>query len=70
MSRILQEVLKTDKRVHLATDTYLDDILVNEDVATAEEVSRHLRNFGLEAKPAEALQGSLVSGCSVLRLVN
>ena len=68
MSRILGEVLKLDEKVHRATDNYLDDIIVNQDIATAEVVSRHLLSFGLVTKPAEALcDGARVLGLWVKR---
>ena len=68
MNRILQEVLALNDRVRLATDNYLDDIVVNEDVASADLVKRHLQNFGLEVKPFEDFnEGSKVLGLAVKR---
>jgi ribonuclease HI len=62
MMRILREVLSKDERIERATSHYIDDIMVNEDVASAEEVVAHLARFGLEAKTPEALAGGRVLG--------
>ena len=54
--RILREVLAKDDRIQRATDNYVDDIIVREDIATAEEVIHHLKKFGLDTKPSESLE--------------
>ena len=71
MSRILEKVLSLNDKIQSGTDNYLDDILVNEDVVSAEEVSRHLARFGLEAKPPERIgEGGKVLGLAVKRSGN
>jgi len=64
MKAVLAKVLSQDNTIQQATSPYLDDIFVNEDVASAEQVERHLCQFGLECKPAERL----ASGAKVLGL--
>lgn len=68
MSRILRKVLSLDGRIEKAADSYLDDILVNEDVVSASVVRQHLHKHGLESKPAAILcEGSKVLGLEVER---
>ena len=63
LSKILETVLSLNDTVREATDNYLDDLLVNEDVASAEFVRLHLQKFGLEAKPPVSLRdGAKVLG--------
>lgn len=47
MSKILKTVLSKDEKIKRATSSYVDDILVNELVASADEVISHLNKFGL-----------------------
>ena len=62
MMKILKEVLGRDERIGRATDHYVDDIIVREEIATAEEVVEHLRRFGLETKEPETLAGNIILG--------
>jgi len=50
MTSILSKVLSLDDRVRRATDHYIDDIVVQESIASAEEVRQHLAKYGLEMK--------------------
>lgn len=70
MSRIVNEVLSLDEKVRQGTDSYIDDIIVNEAVVSAEEVGAHLRAHGLIAKPPEELEGAKVLGLHVQRNTN
>lgn len=65
MGRILKEVLRLDERVKRGTDSYIDDIIVNEEVISADEVVKHLARFGLETKPPVELCGGKVLGLSL-----
>jgi len=66
MKAVLAKVLSQDENIQQATSPYLDDIFVNEDVASAERVQRHLLEFGLTCKPAERLaSGTRVLGLNV-----
>jgi len=62
MSLILKKVLSIDPIICKATDHYIDDIFVNEDMVTAFEVSAHLQRYGLEAKPPKDVENSKVLG--------
>ena len=70
MTKILKTVLAKDRRIEEGTDTYIDDIIVNENVVTAKEVIAHLRKYGLDAKPPEELDGGRVLGLSLNRNAN
>ena len=65
--RILREVLAKDDRIQRATDNYVDDIIVREDIATAEEVIHHLKKFGLDTKPPESLESGRILGLQLKR---
>ena len=47
------------------TDSYIDDIIVNEDVVSVEDVVNHLAQYGLEAKWPEPLDGARVLGLTL-----
>lgn len=65
MTAIVNRVLGLDKSVRAGTDSYIDDIVVNEEVVKAERVVSLLRQYGLEAKPAVSLSGARVLGLRV-----
>lgn len=67
MSKILGEVLSRDKLVSRGTSSYIDDIIVNENIVSVEKVVDHLKRFGLETKPPEDLEGGRVLGLSLYR---
>lgn len=67
MSKILQTVLAQDDKVKSGTDSYIDDIIVNENEVSVTDVVVHLAKFGLEAKHPEDLDGGRVLGLSLLR---
>ncbi|CAM1316345.1 Uncharacterised protein r2_g2574 [Pycnogonum litorale] len=64
MRSVLAKVLAQDARIQQAASPYIDDIYVNEDIATVKCVQEHLAMYGLECKPAERLS----SGAKVLGL--
>lgn len=70
MTKILKTVLAMDDRVQRGTDSYIDDIIVDETIITAGEVADHLLRYGLETKPAEALEGTRVLGLLISRDAN
>ena len=65
MTKILNKVLSLNDRVRRGTDSYIDDIIVDEGVVSAEDVVSHLALYGLEAKPPESLDGGRVLGLSL-----
>ena len=64
MKAMLAKVLAQNEDVQRATSLYLDDVFVNENVASAQQVQDHLSRFRHVCKPAERL----ASGARVLGL--
>ena len=54
MTSILRKVLSSDPQISRRTDSYIDDIAVNEAVVSSSEVCKHLRKSGLEPRDADA----------------
>ena len=46
-----------DPNIQQGTDHYIDDIIVDESIVSAEEVATHLGKYGLATKPPEAVDG-------------
>ena len=67
MSEILSKVLAQSEPVKLGTDHFMDDIMVQESIVTAEEVAVHLQQYGLVTKPPESLDGGRVLGLEPAR---
>ena len=68
MKAVLNKVLEQDKEVRAGTSAYVDDILVDEGLVSAERVATHLRAFGLETKQPERVDdGMRVLGMHVQR---
>ena len=63
MTKILKTVLGTNDKIANGTDSYIDDIIVDESKVSAHDVIEHLSKYGLEAKPSQYL-----CDCSVLGL--
>ena len=55
MKKVLSMALGQDQRIASATSPYVDDIFVNEDVATAAEVKDHLERHDLVCKTPESV---------------
>lgn len=53
MSTILRKLLSLDPHVEAATDQYIDDIFVNENIMSVAEVNVYLARFGLQIKTPE-----------------
>jgi len=64
MKAVLAKVLAQDEIIQRATSPYLDDIFVNESMASAQQDEGHLSQFGLVCKLAQRL----ASGARVLGL--
>lgn len=62
MTKILKTVLGKRKDMEAGTNSYIDDILVDETVVTAAEVVEHLAKFGLATKTPEPLEGGTALG--------
>ena len=67
MAKILKTVLGKVDRMESGTDSYIDDILVDETVVSAAEVAEHLRAYGLATKPPEPLEGGAALGLKLRR---
>lgn len=65
MSKVLKHVLSKSNIVKSATKSYIDDILVNENIVTADAVIKHLNEYGLVTKNAEPLEGGAALGLSL-----
>ena len=66
MRAVIREVLARDPDVDRAVLPYADDLLVNEDVVSAERVVAHLKDHGLECKPPQrAADGARLLGLRV-----
>ena len=53
MKAVVHTVLEQDPIIQRAVLPYVDDLLVDEDVASAERVIEHFAEYGLECKPPE-----------------
>ena len=69
MSKILKTVLKKDEQIYRATDSYIDDLLVDEKMVSAQKLIHHLKKFGLITQEPEPLEGGAAL-CLRLKLVN
>jgi len=67
MSAVLNKVLSSDPDIADATDSYVDDIIVNNDKVSNESVLKLLQEFGLEAKEPESLDGGRALGLRVTK---
>lgn len=67
MARILKTVLGKGEEMAAATNSYIDDILVDETVVTAAEVVEHLATFGLATKQPQQLEGGAALGLRLER---
>ena len=67
MAAVLKTVLKKGSKTKEATDSYIDDIMVDVTKISTKEVVEHLKGFGLTAKSPESLDGGAALG---LKLMN
>lgn len=65
MSAIVAKVLSMDEQVQKATDSYIDDIIINESMLSPDRVVSLLNRYGLETKAVENLVGARVLGLQV-----
>ena len=66
MKAVVRAVLEQDPSVERAVLPYVDDLLVNEDILSAERVIEHFAEYGLECKPPErAAVGTRLLGLRV-----
>lgn len=67
MTAIVNYILEKDPAVRAGTDSYIDDIVVNQNIVQVERVEQLLQQYGLEAKPAVPLSGSRVLGLRIFQ---
>ena len=67
MAAVIKFVLSSNPFEENATDSYEDDIFVDLNKVSSQEVLRVLGDFGLQAKPAEPLCGGRVLGLRVFK---
>ncbi len=67
MAAVVHKVLAQDPDVRAGTDSYVDDIIVNERVVPSSRVQEVLARHGLESKEPESLNGGRVLGSRVKR---
>ena len=66
MKAVVKTILAQDPKIESAVLPYVDDLLVNEDLVSAEQVAAHFAAFGLECKqPARAADGARLLGLRV-----
>jgi hypothetical protein len=65
MTAVVNAVLSSDPDVMQGTDSYIDDIVVNENIVSCERVQSLLMNYGLQAKSPESLIGGRILGLRV-----
>jgi len=67
MSSILRKVFSLDPSIEKGTDSYIDDIIVNNDIVSTKCVMDHLKRYGLETKEPESIDDARVLGLKVGR---
>jgi len=70
MSAVLGKVLSLDDRIRNATDHYIDDIAVDTEIISVEEVVAHLARYGLTTKSPEPIGSANILGLKVDRKAN
>lgn len=68
MCSIVNKVLSMDNQVSQGTSSYVDDIIVNENIVDTKTVIELLELYGLVTKPAETLDGSRVLGLRLTKV--
>ena len=63
--RCVNKVLSIDGEVRAGTDSYIDDIVVNELVVPRSRVVELLQKYGFTSNPAEQFDGARVLGIQV-----
>ena len=66
MKAVVKAVLERDDRLVRGVLPYVDDLLVDEDIVSADEVVQHFQSYGLECKPPQrAADGARLLGLHV-----
>ena len=67
MSSVVRRILSLNPRIAAATDHYIDDIIVDLDAVSMDEVIKHLKLYGLETRAPENLEKARVLGLQLGR---
>ncbi|XP_047129445.1 uncharacterized protein LOC124809405 [Hydra vulgaris] len=70
MTKILRKVLSLDKVVESGTDSFIDDIVVNNNIVSNCRVQELLKKYGSDSKLSEKLVGGRVLGLRVYKQNN
>ncbi|XP_004209839.1 uncharacterized protein LOC101240545 [Hydra vulgaris] len=70
MTKILKKVLSLDKVVESGTDSFIDDIIVNNNIVSSCRVQELLKKYGLDSKLPEILVGRRELGLQVYKQNN
>ena len=65
LKAVVSAVLGANPEIQRATNAYFDDIIINEDIVSAEKVRDHLKAFGLVCKPPTKISQAMVLGLRV-----
>lgn len=66
MKGVVRAVLERDERMKRGVLPYVDDLLIDEDIVSADEVVQHFARYGLDCKPPErAADGARLLGLRV-----
>jgi len=68
MTAIMRKVLCLNEKLSAGTNHYIDDVMVDTDIISVEEVTRHLAAYGLLVKPPEKIEDSRVLGLRLSRI--
>ena len=66
MAAVLKTVLKKGSKTKEATNSYINDIMVDVTKISTKEVVEHLKGFGLTAKSPESLDGGAALGFKLM----
>ncbi|XP_065646575.1 uncharacterized protein LOC136076869 [Hydra vulgaris] len=70
MTKILKKVLSLDKFVESGTDSFINDIIVNNNIVSSCRVQELLKKYGSDSKLPEKLVGGRVLGLRVYKQCN
>ncbi|XP_045101484.1 uncharacterized protein LOC123498445 [Portunus trituberculatus] len=66
MKAVVKTILAQDSKIEQAVLPYVDDLLVNEDLVSAEQVAAHFASYGLECKqPVRVADGARLLGLRI-----
>lgn len=70
MTHVLRRILSLESDIQEGTDSYIDDIMVDETIVSSEKVKTHLKSYGLQSKPVEDISNARVLGLQLYESQN